>query len=55
MRISEHAHLAVCHNGTLPNHILQAMGLIFLWGPIELNDGDCLQSIHENSDIMLEF
>jgi hypothetical protein len=55
MRISEIAHLGVYYDGILPNHILQAMGFIFLWGTTELNDDDCLQSVHENSEIILVF
>ena len=55
MRISEIAHVAVCYDGKFPNHIIQAMGFIFLWGTTELNEGDCLQSVHENSEITLVF
>jgi len=44
MRNNEPAHLAACYNGTLPNHILQAMGFIFLWRPTELNPSKKIQT-----------
>jgi len=53
MLICEIAHRAVCYNGKLPNHILQAMGFISLWEPTKLDDCDCLQSVHENTETIL--